>query len=126
LNICNISVHFFIISPLSFHAENKPDQEDIMSDWKLEDIKPAKGKYTWTNKRVGPGHIAARLDRFLSQISFMLMGLTLTSSILPHSVSDHKPITLDISLDNNLGLIPFRFNPKWIQEAGYPALVTKI
>ena len=54
------------------------------------------------------------------------MGLTLTSSILPHSVSDHKPITLDISLDNNLGLTPFRFNPKWIQEVGYPALVTKI
>ena len=39
--------------------------EDIMSIWEMEDIKPARGKFTWSNKRVGPGHIAARLDRFL-------------------------------------------------------------
>ena len=26
MNICDISVHFFIISPISFHAENNPDQ----------------------------------------------------------------------------------------------------
>jgi exonuclease III len=71
--------------------------EDLMSSWELEDIKPAKGKYTWTNKRVGPGHIAARLDRFLVQSSFLMLGLNLTSAILPHSISDHKPITLDLS-----------------------------
>jgi hypothetical protein len=39
--------------------------EDLMIDWDLEDVKPDRGKYTWSNKRVGPGHIAARLDRFL-------------------------------------------------------------
>jgi hypothetical protein len=40
--------------------------EDLISTWDLMDIKPSRGRYTWTNKRVGPGHIAARLDRFLS------------------------------------------------------------
>jgi exonuclease III len=99
--------------------------EDLMSSWELEDIKPAKGKYTWSNKRVGPGHIAARLDRFLAQSTFLIMGLNLSSTILPHSVSDHKPITLDLSFETNLGPIPFRFNPKWIQEASYPALVAR-
>ena len=39
--------------------------EDIISEWDLEDIKPTKGKYTWNNKRIGPWHISARLDRFL-------------------------------------------------------------
>ena len=39
--------------------------EDLMLEWDLEDITPDKGKYTWSNKRIGPGHIAARLDRFL-------------------------------------------------------------
>jgi exonuclease III len=96
--------------------------EDLMSTWELEDIKPVKGKYTWSNKRVGPGHIAARLDRFLVQSSFLVLGLNPDSTILPHSVSDHKPISLSLTADNNLGPIPFRFNPRWIQEESYPRL----
>jgi hypothetical protein len=100
--------------------------EDIMSDWELEDAKPTRGKYTWSNKRVGPGHIAARLDRFLVQSSFMLLGLTLSTTILPHSVSDHKPILLEISQDRNLGPIPFRFSPAWLQYEGFQDLVAKI
>jgi exonuclease III len=100
--------------------------EDIMSEWELEDVKPTKGNYTWSNKRAGPGHIAARLDRFLVQSSLLLLDLNLTSSILPHSVSDHKPILLEISSDKNLRPIPFRFSPAWIQIDGYQNLVTKI
>jgi exonuclease III len=100
--------------------------EDIMSEWELEDVKPTKGKYTWSNKRVGSGHIAARLDRFLVQSSFMLLGLTPSSSILPHSVSNHKPIMLEVSHDRNLRPIPFRFSPAWLQYEGFQDLVTKI
>jgi exonuclease III len=65
--------------------------EDLISAWDLMDIKPLKGLYTWTNKRVGLGHIAARLDRFLVQSSFLTLGLIASSEILPHSTSDHKP-----------------------------------
>jgi len=39
--------------------------EDLMLGWELEDIKPTSGKFTWSNKRVGPSHISARLERFL-------------------------------------------------------------
>lgn len=60
------------------------------------DIKPSSGKYTWSNKRLGPGHIAARLDRFLVQSSFLLLGLESRMHILPCSVSDHRPIKLDL------------------------------
>ena len=56
--------------------------EDIIMKWDLEDIKPSKGKFTWTNKRVGPGHIAARLDRFLVHSSFLTLGLFANSEIL--------------------------------------------
>ena len=31
--------------------------EDLISDWELEDISPSNGKFTWSNKRIGPGHI---------------------------------------------------------------------
>lgn len=39
--------------------------EELIQDWDLMDVKPSKGNFTWTNKRTRPGHIAARLDRFL-------------------------------------------------------------
>ena len=39
--------------------------EDLISQWNLTDIIPKNGTYTWSNKRMGPGHIDARLDRFL-------------------------------------------------------------
>jgi exonuclease III len=88
--------------------------EELISAWDLMDIKPTRGHYTWTNKRVGQGHIAARLDRFLVQSSFLSLGLTATSEILPHSTSDHKPISLELRKDQGQGPIPFIFNPSWI------------
>jgi len=53
--------------------------EDLISAWDLMDTKLTRGHYTWTNRRVGSGHIAAHLDRFLVQSSFLSLGLTTTS-----------------------------------------------
>jgi ribonuclease HI/exonuclease III len=100
--------------------------EDIATAWDLLDIKPTKGRYTWTNKRIGPGHIAARLDRFLVQSSFLVLGLKTTSKILPHSVSDHKPICLEIKKDQVKGPIPFRFSPNWLKDIEFDDIVTKV
>ena len=99
--------------------------EDLVSAWDLINIKPAKGLYTWRNKRIGPGHIAARLDRFLVQSSFLLLGLTATAEILSHSVSDHKPLHLEIRIDQVRGPIPFIFNLTWIQDKDFFPLVSK-
>ena len=60
------------------------------------DIKLGKGLYTWTNRRAGPSHIAARLDCFLVQSSYLLQVPEATSSILPMGISDHRPINLEI------------------------------
>jgi len=85
--------------------------EDLIHDWDLLNIKPCQGKYTWSNKQVGPGHIVARLDRFLIQSSYLLLGLDAKMSILTSSTSDHKPTKLVLSTQRNLGPIPFRFSP---------------
>jgi exonuclease III len=100
--------------------------EDLATTWDLLDIKPAKGLCTWTNKRIGPGHIAARLDRFLVQSSLLLLGLAANAEILPHSVSNHKPIRLEIKYDQVRGPIPFRFSPNWIQDKDFLSLVSKM
>ena len=97
--------------------------EDIIATWDLIDIKPTTGKYTWTNRRFGPGHIAARLDRFLVQDNFLLQGLIISSKILSFGGSDHKPILLEMVQEKNLGPIPFRFNSMWAKRDEFLQIV---
>jgi len=73
--------------------------EDLISTWDVMDINFLRGLYTWTNKRVGPGHIIARLNRFLVQSSFLTLGLIASSEILPHRTFDHKPVSLELKKD---------------------------
>ena len=98
--------------------------EDIILGWDLIDIKPIKGKFTWSNKRIGPGHIAARIDRFLVHSYFLSLGRLASSKILPHYTSNHKPILLDLALDQDLGPIPFQFSPLWIQHEDFLQVVS--
>lgn len=93
--------------------------EDIVQNWDLLDIKPSSGKYSWSNKRVGPGHIAARIDRFIIQSSYLLLGLEPIMHILASSISDHKPIKLELLAHLDLGPIPFRFSPLWVKEPDF-------
>jgi len=97
--------------------------EDILQEWDMLDIKPSSCKYSWSNKRLGPGHIAARLDRFFIQSSFLLLGLEPRMHILPNNISDHKPIKLELLAHLDLGPIPFRFSPLWIKEPGFMQIV---
>eukprot|EP00253_Pinus_taeda_P008456 PITA_08456 len=97
--------------------------EDLLQDWDLLDIKPVSGMFTWSNKRIGPSHIAARLDRFLVHSSFLLFGLDACMHILPCSTSDHKPIKLTLHAHVDLGPIPFKFSPMWIKEPKFLQVV---
>ena len=93
--------------------------EDIIREWDLIDLKLSHGKFTWSNKRTSPGHIVARLDRFLIQSSYLLLGLDAKMSILSSSTSDHKLIMLSLSSQSNLGPIPFRFCSLWIKQKDF-------
>lgn len=58
------------------------------------DIKPSKGKFTWSNKRYGPSHIGTRLERFLLSGSLLEDSLIPSSLILSWSRSNHYHISL--------------------------------
>eukprot|EP00253_Pinus_taeda_P034292 PITA_34292 len=92
-------------------------------DWDMINIKPSSGKYTWSNRRLGLGHIAATLDTFLVQGSFLLLGLESRMHILPCSVSNHRPIKLDLVAHMDQGPIPFKFSPFWVKEQTFMQLV---
>jgi hypothetical protein len=66
----------------------------------------------------------ALLDRFLVHSSFLTLGLHGSSKILPNCVSNHKPILLDLFIDENLGPIPFRFSPLCVHQDGFSHLVS--
>lgn len=97
--------------------------KELLQDWDLLDIKPVSGKYTWSNKRIGPGHITASLDRFFVQSSFLFLGLDASMHILPCSTSDHNPMKLDLRAHSDLGPIPFKFSPLWIKEPSFLQIV---
>ena len=84
--------------------------EDLMADLDLLDIPLRNGKYTWSNKRTGIGHVVERLDKFLVSSTFLQKDLLPTSLALPSAVLDHKPLALILSSPTNLEPIPFRFN----------------
>lgn len=64
--------------------------EDPMQEWDPMDVKLKKGKYFWTNRRIGSGHIAARLDWFPVNKELQLENLEITSKLVPFGVSHHK------------------------------------
>jgi len=92
---------------------------NLILRWDLVDFKPMKGKYTWTNNRTGENHISARLDRFLISSSLMMDNRIVFTKILPKLTSDHKPILLCLKEEEDLGPLPFRFNPLWAGKDGF-------
>ena len=70
-----------------------------------------------------PGHIASKLDRFLVQDSFLLLGLNSSSKIFPFGGYDHKAYLLEMRNDQNLGPIPFRFSPLWVSHKDFLGIV---
>ena len=98
--------------------------ENFIQLWDLINFMPKKGRFTWTNKRVGVTNISARLDRFLVQRSF-LEKKSFSSSIIMKLTSDHKPILLQFEEEEDLGPIPFRFIPLWVDCEGFMNIVSR-
>ena len=97
--------------------------EDLISELDLLDLTLKNGKYTWSNKRMGAGYIATRLDRFLVSATFLIRDLNPDSFTFPLAVSNHKTISLVLATYVNLGPIPFPFNASWMRDEKAMAIV---
>eukprot|EP00253_Pinus_taeda_P016420 PITA_16420 len=96
-----------------------PFVEDLIQRWDLLDFSPIRGLYTWTNNKTGEEHISARLERFLVQSSLMMNNKIINTKFLPKLTSDHKPMQLLLEDEEDLGPLPFRFSPLWIERDGF-------
>ena len=99
------------------------NMEDLIFELDLLDPPLKNIKFTWSNRRLGVGYIAARLDRFLVSTSFLQKYIIPTSFALLSAASDHKSISLVLSTSTNLGPIPFCFNSSFLHEEKVMGLI---
>ena len=100
--------------------------DSLIQDIDLLDFKPKKDNFTWTNNRVGEARFSACLDRFLVQSKLLDGNVLISSKILPILMSDHHPISLLMEEEENLGPIPFQFNPLWIETEGFWDIISQV
>lgn len=62
---------------------SQENMEELILNLNIFDVKASKFLYTWNNKHTSLGHIAARLDHFLSSDSLLALNLCLKYFILP-------------------------------------------
>jgi len=101
-------------------------KEDMVSSQDLFDAYPSKGKYTWRNNWTGVGNIVAKIDHFLIHISLLSLLDKISSHIIPWGLSNHHPISLSFEKEENLGPIPFRFNPLWMDSLDLFPLLSRV
>ena len=93
--------------------------EELIIACDLNDIKPKTGRYTWSNNKVGSTNILAHLGQFLVHNSRLDGNFMISSKIFPKLSSEHHPISLLFEKEENLGPIPFRFSPLWVERDGF-------
>ena len=99
--------------------------EDLALQWGLTDIKPKNGVFTWSDKIIVPGHIAARLDHVLVSTHLLRNHPFPESKLLCSAVSDLNPLCLFFPPVENLGPLPFRFNHLWLESEGVQDIIYK-
>jgi hypothetical protein len=70
------------------------------------------------------GHIYARIDLFLIHSLLLSLLIKISSQIIPCGSLDHHPISLYFTKEVNLGHIPFRINPLWLENQYFSPLVS--
>ncbi|XP_022866117.1 uncharacterized protein LOC111385927, partial [Olea europaea var. sylvestris] len=93
---------------------------DMMLDSGLEDAGFLGNRYTWTN-----GQVRKRLDRVLINSSAAAFCRQLTVKHLNRTSSDHSPLLLQWTSDDDLGPRPFRFLNVWTKHHDFLAFVAQ-
>ena len=70
-------------------------------------------------------NILTRLDRFLVHSPLLDGNSIVSTKILPKLTSYHHPIALIFEKEEEMGPIPFRFSPLWIERVGFMEMVSQ-
>ena len=96
--------------------------KSLIEQLKMVDLETRNGIFTWSNKRIGPQHVACRLDRFLVSEALLESDQALEANILPKSGSDHWPIVLYLDMGIPTRPKPFLFEKFWLTHPKFDQL----
>ncbi|XP_050379729.1 uncharacterized protein LOC126797093 [Argentina anserina] len=102
------------------------DFQDMSTNYELVHL-PTKGlPYTWTNRRGIGASVEMRVDRCLSNFSWMDVWRNLECTTFPHFPSYHCPLLVSFSklIPNQISL--FRFHRMWLDHPSFLSLVKKV
>uniref|UniRef100_A0A2N9GX50 CCHC-type domain-containing protein n=1 Tax=Fagus sylvatica TaxID=28930 RepID=A0A2N9GX50_FAGSY len=93
---------------------------DCMNNCNMIDLGFSGPKYTWTNGQPVSSLIMQRLDRAWANSEWRTFFPEAFVSHLTHTHSDHWPILLSLSPENNCNIPrPFRFESMWLSHPGF-------
>ena len=82
-------------------------------------------EHTWKNNRTGDQEISKRMDRFLISKEICQDHLVLKTAMETWGLSDHRPITLSVTIPEEKSPTPFKFNLVWRENEDYREMVKR-
>ncbi|XP_039068401.1 uncharacterized protein LOC120214620 [Hibiscus syriacus] len=118
----NVVEECVIINIYGPSTESEKDEflQGITGQTNLIDLPLVGGTFTWCNNREESTWV--RLDRFLISGNFLTCCPNVVQRLLPRSISDHNPVSLEDSYVD-WGPKPFRFYNYLLEEEGFEDLV---
>ncbi|XP_074315376.1 uncharacterized protein LOC141651570 [Silene latifolia] len=107
---------------------NPPSVNDMMAfnqcllDCTLDDLHSFGCEHTWTNKREAIARVWSRLDRVLSNPSWLLEYPNTQVQVLPSGISDHSPLLVTVQ-DNYRPRKQFSYLNCWADHKEYEEMV---
>ncbi|XP_057826626.1 uncharacterized protein LOC131038298 [Cryptomeria japonica] len=89
---------------------------DFIANYKLVDIYPKNGRYTWTNRKLNFANISKRLDHFLVGEWWINGDYSLENEIVPQVGSDHLPLSLSIAQEMQNQKNYFKLQSMWWRD----------
>eukprot|EP00253_Pinus_taeda_P023692 PITA_23692 len=104
------------------NQEGKPLKDFIQNNW-LISLPFNNGIFTWSNKRAGMHQITSCLDIFLLSDNAIHIEGEFATSILPYTISNHWPISLQWNRPGNTIQRPFCFESFWMSHPDFNNLI---
>ena len=79
------------------------------------DVDPVVKKPTYRNNRVGDARISKMLDHFLLSNQLIQRVVKTMTWVSNGGMSDHRPIFLQVDVNEENHAAPFKFNPLWLK-----------